>query len=96
MKNNHTDINFAKIMNNFFRQYNLQHRLNVMIFDNVVSNDTLFFELIKNMIITSDYVNVTNNETNVKKIENYTRVVFDIYVTIEAADFFEKRSNQFH
>ena len=54
-------------MNNFFCQHNLQHRLNVIIFDNVLNNGTLFFELIKNMIITSDYVNVTNNEMNVKK-----------------------------
>ena len=67
MKNNHTNINFAKMMNNFFRQHSLQHRLNVMIFDNVLNNGTLFFELIKNMIIASDYVNVTNDETNVKK-----------------------------
>ena len=67
MKNNHTNINCAKMINIFFRQHNLQHRLNVMIFDNVSNNDTLFFELIKNMIITSDDVNVTNDETNVKE-----------------------------
>ena len=67
MKNNHTNINFAKMINNFFRQYNLQHCLNVMIFYNVSNNSTLFFELIKNMIITSNYVNVTNNKINVKK-----------------------------
>ena len=67
MKNNHTNINFAKMMNNFFRQHNLQHRLNVMTSDNVSNNGTLFFELIKNMIIASDYVNVTNDKTNVKE-----------------------------
>ena len=67
IKNNHTDINFTKIINNFFHQHNLQYRLNVMIFDNFLNNGTLFFELMKNMIIALNYVNVTNNETNVKK-----------------------------
>ena len=63
IKNNYININFAKIINNFFRQYNLQHRLNVIIFDSVLNNDTLFFKLIKNIILTLNYVNVTNDKS---------------------------------
>ena len=67
MNNNHTNINFAKIMNNFFRQHNFQHRMTTMIFDNVSNNGILFLKFIRNMFVSSNCVNITNKKAYLEK-----------------------------
>ena len=66
MHDNHTDVHLARVLKNVIRQHNLQNRVIALTTNNVFNNNILFFDLIRNLMITLENVNIFTNTKNDK------------------------------